>query len=68
MIFLLLKTGRRVTLILFYSVAGASLCLTYFVPLGQVKKLPLTQEYSNILHLSNPVPLYSLHTSGPSWF
>lgn len=33
-IFLLLKTGRRITLILFYSLAGISLCLTYFVPLN----------------------------------
>jgi len=33
-IFLLLKTGRRITLILFYSLAGASLCLTFFVPLN----------------------------------
>ena len=33
-IILLLKTGRRITLILFYSLAGVSLCLTYFVPLN----------------------------------
>jgi len=33
-IFLLLKTGRRITLILFYGLGGISLTLTYFIPLN----------------------------------
>jgi len=34
-IFLLLKSGRRITLIMFYCCSGLSLVLTYFVPVGQ---------------------------------